>query len=475
MRQARKFEVVAFFCGAILMIYELVAARILAPSIGSSTYVWTSVIGVIIAALAAGYWAGGVIADKRNNRSDVSVLLLAVAVAILFTQIMYDTLLGYIGELGGDPRIQGVVAALLLFAPASFVLGMISPYLAKLNVTSLGVSGRRVANLGALNSLGGIFGTFLTGFVLLSIIGSHELLSVLIVLTVAVSWLIDPGRKTKHRIALSIFCIAMTLFPKADAHGVVDIDTPSAHYQVVKLAANGREATGLLTGPNGIQSAVYDDNPMDPVFWYTSEMMRLTVDHKPDNILLLGGGAFTIPMQLAEKLPDAMIDVVEIDPKLLDIAEDYFQYSQPDNVTHYFEDARRFVNQSEKKYDVILVDVYGDGAIPFTFITKEYGAQIDRLLNDNGIVLVNVIGGMAGGACEEVTRAVDAAYSSYFPYRYYSTNSAAAVLRGNIIMQYSKSTKDFNNMQEIGFAPQSPLLDNRAPSELLYQRCQNIT
>ena len=58
-----KLGILAAFAGFVLMVFELVAARILAPTIGSSTYVWTSVIGVIILALSAGYWWGGKIAD----------------------------------------------------------------------------------------------------------------------------------------------------------------------------------------------------------------------------------------------------------------------------------------------------------------------------------------------------------------------------------------------------------------------------
>ena len=74
----RKFfsalPLIAFASGFSLMTFELAAARILAPQIGSSTYIWTSVIGVIIAALSLGYFAGGRLADRRNRACDIAWL-----------------------------------------------------------------------------------------------------------------------------------------------------------------------------------------------------------------------------------------------------------------------------------------------------------------------------------------------------------------------------------------------------------------
>jgi len=58
-------EITVFVCGALVMIYEIIGSRILSPYIGSSTYVWTSLIGVILAALSLGYWLGGKTADRR--------------------------------------------------------------------------------------------------------------------------------------------------------------------------------------------------------------------------------------------------------------------------------------------------------------------------------------------------------------------------------------------------------------------------
>src|SRR5690606_23987544 len=68
-------EVTVFTCGALVMAYEVIGSRIVAPYIGTSTYIWTSLIGVILAALSLGYWFGGRMADRRP---DVKVLAAAI-------------------------------------------------------------------------------------------------------------------------------------------------------------------------------------------------------------------------------------------------------------------------------------------------------------------------------------------------------------------------------------------------------------
>ena len=137
------------------MAYELVAARLLAPSVGSSTYVWTGVIGVIIIALSAGCWLGGRVADYRHAPQDVGLLLIIAAALVVATMLNANDVLRWLTTTLDEPRIQAVIAALVLFAPASFVLGAASPYLAKLNVSSLNTAGRSVANLSALDAVGG--------------------------------------------------------------------------------------------------------------------------------------------------------------------------------------------------------------------------------------------------------------------------------------------------------------------------------
>jgi len=468
-----KFELISFTTGFALLTYELAAARILAPSIGSSTYVWTGVIGVIIAALSAGFLIGGKLADSRRRAIDVVWLLLFAASFALITLVIYNGLLEWVVGAIADSRLQAVVAALLLFAPTSFFIGTTSPYLAKLKVTSLHSTGQAVASLDTFNAIGGIVGTFSTGFILFGFIGSREAMGVVVVLLLIASWLLKPRQDTGKRLLLSLIIIVTICIPAPNVSGVKNIDTASAHYKVVMGYYNLRPVTGLLTGPGGTQSAVYMGDPSDLVFWYTQQMADVTIAQKPKNILLLGGGAFTLPQYLSEHLPQASIDVVEIDPELKNIATEYFSYTSPRSVHEIFTDARTYVNKSDKQYDIILVDVYGDASIPFSLMTKEYGQAIESLLAPNGVVVANVIGGMLPGACNEIITALDSAYRTGLPYAWYNNESSLPEKRANYILVYSRQDMDMpEGYTRLPDSNRQPYTDNYAPAERLYYNCQ---
>lgn len=467
-----RLQLISFITGFALLAYELAAARILAPSIGSSTYVWTGVIGVIIAALSLGFFAGGILADRRNKAGDVAWLLLLAAGMVALTLLSYETVLREIVQTTVDSRIQSVVAAFILFAPASFFIGTTGPYLAKLNVHKLTSTGQSIAALDMFNALGGICGTFVTGFILFGYIGSHQAIGLVSVLLVVASWLVAPRLRSLSRSLASAVVVLMALTPAAYASGVTVIDTASSHYRVVTGLYDDRPVVGLMTGPGGVQSAVYQNGTSDPVFWYAQQMTRLAIERQPRSVLVLGGGAFTMPQYLSDQLPDAQIDVVEIDPELASISKQYFQYKQPSNVHATFTDARTFVNQSTKTYDVILVDVYGDATIPFSLMTKEYGKAVAARLNPDGLLVANIIGSMRG-TCSQVMAALNGVYSQDLPYTHYAARPGSRPdQRANYVVVYSRQP-----MRPKGFEPLTGLnntiySDNFAPAERLYYDCE---
>lgn len=471
MKRVGKLEVISFTTGFALLTFELAAARVLAPSIGSSTYVWTSVIGVIIAALAAGFWIGGKVADKRNRAGDLALLLGLSSLATVVTLVMYPGLLESVSQLAVDVRLQAVIAALVLFAPASFSIGMTSPYIAKLNVRSLETTGRKIASIDAFNSLGGICGTFLTGFVLFGYIGSRQTFLVVTLLLLAASWLIAPRYRVWERTALGMAILILGIIGVSVESRTIVIDTPSAHYEIKKYTyIDGTEIRGLTTGPGGIQSAVRTDGSSEPVFWYAKAMTAIATEQQPGRILVLGGGAFTLPQYLAERFPGSQIDVVEIDPELERISTDYFYYKRPQNVRLIFNDARTFVNQSAQRYDLVLVDVYGDASIPFSLMTKEYGQAISRLVADDGVLVANIIAGEVG-PCREVLAALHAAYNPHFSYAYYANESGVPAERANYIVVYTHR-ENAAQFRPLYLETGPSYDDNYMPAERLHYVCQ---
>jgi predicted O-methyltransferase YrrM len=471
-----KLELIAFTSGFSLMAFELIGARMLAPTIGSSTYVWTSVIGVIIAALSIGYFVGGKVADVRGRAGDVALLCLASAFAIGSMLLLFDGIMEWVVQLSPDLRLRGVVASLLLFAPASLVLGMLSPYLVKLKVTSLAVSGQSVAALSASNSIGGIAGTFITGFVVFSYVGSREALVVLVLLMLGASWLVHFKEGWKLRVLFSLVSLFIVIIPLGYKTNVIRIDTPSSHYEIRTGYRHGDTAQPiryLTTGPGGAQSGIYTNQPNELPFWYTQQIVR-SVAQAADkrNILVLGGGAFTIPEYLARHNPKSTIDVVEIDPSLKEIAKKYFDYQSLENIHAIDGDARTYVNTAAKQYDVVIVDVYSDVSVPFSLLTQEYAQRLGAITTNGGVVIINAIAAETG-SCAELLQAIDVTYRAVMPYATITReNPAQKGERGNLVLTYSRKDRAFSGSIPFHSLGGDSYTDNFMPAERLQQVCQ---
>jgi MFS family permease len=167
----------AFIGSGCLLVLEIDGGRILAPAIGISLYTWTSVIGVVLAGISLGNWLGGKLADRRPGRSILSYeYLLGAAASGLILLVSRD--LGAVAAPSSWPADLQVLwlAAILLFLP-SLVLGMVTPMIVKLTLSSLDETGRVVGRIQAAASLGAILGVFLTGFWLISAFGTRAIVA----------------------------------------------------------------------------------------------------------------------------------------------------------------------------------------------------------------------------------------------------------------------------------------------------------
>jgi spermidine synthase len=143
----------------------------------------------------------------------------------------------------------------------------------------------------------------------------------------------------------------------------------------------------------GRQSCIDLQQPNRLMFEYTQMMLgSLLLDPDPQSILIIGLGGGTLPRTLGRLLPDADIDVVEIDPAVVSVASQYFNY-QPGAHQHvYEEDGRAYVRRmlrTDKRYQLIMLDAYDNQYIPEHLLTQEFLAQVRSLLAPNGIVAAN--------------------------------------------------------------------------------------
>jgi predicted membrane-bound spermidine synthase len=178
-------ETVVFFSGAVVMVFEIIGSRILAPYIGTSTYVWTSLIGVILGSLSVGYWLGGRLADNQPNSKLLAAVLFAAAALVTITLLLQEFVLVGLATVSLRLELKALIAALVLFAPASVLFGLVTPYAVRLKMISVADAGKTVGRLYALSTVGSILGTFAAGFFLLPFVGSVRTLYLIIFIVAA--------------------------------------------------------------------------------------------------------------------------------------------------------------------------------------------------------------------------------------------------------------------------------------------------
>ncbi|MBK9152871.1 MAG: fused MFS/spermidine synthase [Chloracidobacterium sp.] len=416
-------EFAVFLCGALVMVYEIIGSRIVAPFIGTSTYVWTSLIGVILAALSLGYWLGGRMADRRP---DVKILAAAIFFAgglVSVTILIKDAVLAMIGAFGGPLELQSVAAAAILFAPASVLLGFVTPYAVKLRTHTLDSSGSTVGRLYALSTIGSIAGTFAAGFFLIPFVGSTRTLYLIAASLFLVSFLLVPLIFDRTNLSvLSLFALGiagseLSAYQFYASNGLVDIDTQYSRVRVYQTAEepSGREYRLIATDPYFGQSAMYLDDG-SPKFEYI-EFYHLVEYFVPDhkNVLMIGGAGYTFPREYLGTYPDVRMDVVEIDPAITDIARKYFRLEDDPHMRIFHEDGRTFLNRAPAgTYDAVMVDAFGSlFSIPFHLTTVEAVREMHRVLRDGGVVIIN-IGSSLDGPASRFLSAELATYRSVF-------------------------------------------------------------
>jgi len=157
-------EIIVFICGAVVMAYEIIGSRMLGPYVGTSMFVWTSIIGVILLSLSVGYMWGGRIADLKPRADILSMYIFIAGLFIILSTFMKDFLLDFLLNTISNVKVVSIVASLLLFTIPSVLLGMVSPFAARIKMKTVEKSGSTVGNLYAISTVGSIIGVFLAGF-----------------------------------------------------------------------------------------------------------------------------------------------------------------------------------------------------------------------------------------------------------------------------------------------------------------------
>jgi predicted membrane-bound spermidine synthase len=341
----------AFASGFAVLTIEIAGARLIAPVFGLSAVPWTAVIGVILAALAVGSHLGGRFADSG-----------AVPLSTVLTVAGFTGALPVLG--GGFPWMArdvlgfipgAVVSAVVLFAPPVLCLGAVVPYLVQADTESLGTVGRRAGDVSAAATAGSIAGTFATGFVLLPAFPLPLLLGLtaagLFVMAAVSGRMLRSGPGERQLLVGALILGGLGWAASRPGPGTLAArQTLYASVQVTEREwADGRVVREMFQN-GGSSSAEYVDTG-EPAHGYvfTSQRLLEPVIDEVESMLVLGGAALTLPVAFEHRRPGLAITVVEIDPAVTRLAEEYFAYGEGSypgiDVVH--EDARVFLRSSD--------------------------------------------------------------------------------------------------------------------------------
>ena len=193
---------------------------------------------------------------------------------------------------------------------------------------------------------------------------------------------------------MGLFATAISLLPGFPAQGKV-IHQEKSHYQdIVVTEKRGRRCLAFVAAKgNKMQTCQYqNDDPRLILPYVRMSFAGLLLNNNPRKILLVGLGGGSIPMALSELYPDAIIDIVELDPAVVSVAHEYFHFHETENMSVNVADARVFIKRAGiqgKRYDLILLDAFNGEYIPEHLMTREFLQETKQLMPEDGVLVAN--------------------------------------------------------------------------------------
>jgi len=173
---------------------------------------------------------------------------------------------------------------------------------------------------------------------------------------------------------------------------IVRYDRESRYYriQVVDYPSQGRRCLHFSKS-RGIQSSMILEDPARLDLKYSQAMIAaLALHREPRDVLIVGLGGASIPKFLQKYYPELELDIVELDPDVVRVCQDYFEFRGNSKTRVFVMDGRMYLKRAEKQYDLILLDAYAADHIPFHLTTVEFIQLVKSHLKPGGVVASNL-------------------------------------------------------------------------------------
>ena len=399
---------VVFLAGMTSLAIEISASRLLAPYFGTSLFIWANLIGLELIYLTIGYTIGGRMADRRPSALRLySIVAIAATflglIPLISRPILQISLTGF-ANLDFGAFYGSLLGTILLFAFPVILLGMVTPFAIRLEITKLDQAGKTAGQIYSLSTLGSILGTFVPVFIFIPTVGT-DLTFVIFAMVLLAGALLGLGfaggyaRLAKLGTPLSVVLLIALVFTalphtiKAGYGGTLITEKESL-YNYIQVVKNNGTYELILNEGQAIHSLYNPANPLSGGEWdyflgapFFNNPPYLASDFHSAAIIGLGGG--TIAYTITNSYGSIPIDGVEIDPEIVKMGQQYFAMNEK-NLAVHVQDGRYFLATTNKQYDMIAIDAYQQPYIPFQLTTREFFQLARNHLTPKGVVAINV-------------------------------------------------------------------------------------
>lgn len=475
----KSVKVTIFFTEIICMILEVCASYLFSPYFGSSNYVWTGIIGVILLSNSIGNYIGGRLAQKKDKDYLPIVFLLASGFTFMigaFSDVVCYFILGSIN----DNMFSSLISSLILLLPSEICLGTVPP---QIMTRTANKSDKDIGLIYMLSTIGGLVGTFVGGYFLIPRIG----VNVIVILCGLILLVFGFTTKFSKKISAAyIFVLAMALFNislvamSGNKFSIVQGDLVfDSEYNRIMIGEGVSNDDGkrirYMKMAQGFESATYIDEELryELIFDYMKSFdttINMEGRHRTDT-LMIGGAAYQYPKHVLAHYDDVNIDVVEIDPKVTELAKKYFYLQDcidefdPDSsrIELINQDAKVYIKHCDKKYDIIYNDAFAGNTPVRTLTTQESAREVKNLLNSDGLYVINIVGNIKTGK-DKFIRAECHTLSTVF----HNVYIKPCMSEDNDLLNYMIVATDVElNMDSMDYGDGVILTDNYCPIESL--------
>jgi spermidine synthase/uncharacterized membrane protein len=395
----KELRIAAFIEGGLVMLLEISMPIIVAPVVGSSLYIWSILISISVAALAIGYFLGGVFFSKSSNKDKLlSKLFVANALIIFIAWLLYSYQ-NYFQLSGSYVLYSWLLVCILLFVPL-VIFGSTTPLI--IQILSEKNNQSSVGDIYSLSTVGGIIFCLTTGFFLIPELGVSKTILIAGLLTFIIPFLVINSSSLKFLNKYGYLYVAIVIFLFFSSTFLYKTNKNGLNVIHHSEGINGQLLVLDITYPNQVEERILMMNRIGQtwvnkysgksVWGYNGVMIGLaSIFPENSEVLLLGLGGGLVAKELIE-INKQNVDAVELDERITEISKNYFGLNAyENNINFYNEDARRYIKKTSKKYDVVIIDIFKEIS-PSHALSKENFEDLTAILNKNGMIILNFNG-----------------------------------------------------------------------------------